>query len=160
VEGRGIKPADIFIMGEAPGKKEDLNGEAFIGAAGQLLDKMLADAVNLIEREQSVKINLPTIFITNTVLCRPTNYLLGPNRQPEPIEILACRDNIFDIYERVDPKLVILIGKIARDFYGKIYKEHIHILHPAALLRKGSQRSHLYKPNVRKLAEAIRWLEN
>lgn len=153
VQGRGSVPAEIMFLGEAPGKMEDLKGLAFIGKAGQLLNFMLGDAIVLLKNEENKSIKLPSFFITNTVLCRPTDYVLGPNRQPKPLEILACRENILNLYDKVSPKLVVFLGKIAKDYYSKEFRESIHITHPAALLRQGGRRSVMYKPNVRKLAE-------
>lgn len=158
VQGRGSIPADLMFMGEAPGKTEDLKGEAFVGKAGKLLDMMIEDAVGLLERENGLTVILPSYYITNTVLCRPTDYLMGGNREPEPEEVLACRNNIMDIFERVNPKLVVFLGKVAQSYYEKVFTESIHIIHPAALLRQGKKRSPLYKPNVRRLSEGILWL--
>ena len=75
VPGQGNLQARLMLIGEGPGAEEDLQGLAFVGAAGQLLTRMLA-AINLARED---------VFIANTVKCRPSN-----NRVPLPEETAAC----------------------------------------------------------------------
>ena len=84
VLGEGDLHAPLMFIGEGPGQQEDLSGRPFVGAAGQLLDKMLA-AIGL-KREQ--------VYICNIVKCRPPQ-----NRVPEPDERAACMDYL----PRFDP---------------------------------------------------------
>ena len=76
VPGEGPKNAEIMLIGEAPGFNEDKQGRPFVGAAGHLLEELLAVA----------KLHREDVYITNTVKCRPPN-----NRDPLPVELAACR---------------------------------------------------------------------
>ena len=136
VFGVGNRSADVMFIGEGPGENEDLQGEPFVGRAGQLLDKMLA-AVDL-DRHTN-------IYIANIVKCRPPK-----NRDPEPDEQDACLPWLRSQVALVRPKIVVCLGRVAAmkllkpDI--KITKEHgefyerngvlmMATLHPAALLR-------------------------
>lgn len=136
VFGVGNRSADVMFIGEGPGENEDLQGEPFVGRAGQLLDKMLA-AVDL-DRHTN-------IYIANIVKCRPPK-----NRDPEPDEQDACLPWLRSQVVLVRPKIIVCLGRVAAmkllkpDI--KITKEHgefyerngvlmMATLHPAALLR-------------------------
>lgn len=92
---RGAAQADVMIIGEAPGRDEDLAGKPFVGRAGQLLDKMLA-AIGLQETD---------VHITNIVYWRPPG-----NRTPTPQEALACRPFLERQIELVSPKMLVAVG--------------------------------------------------
>jgi DNA polymerase len=92
---RGAPQADVMIIGEAPGRDEDLAGKPFVGRAGQLLDKMLA-AIGLSEAD---------VHITNVVYWRPPG-----NRTPTPQEALACRPFLERQIELVAPKMIVAVG--------------------------------------------------
>jgi uracil-DNA glycosylase len=92
---RGAPQADLMIIGEAPGRDEDLAGKPFVGRAGQLLDKMLA-AIGLSETD---------VHITNVVYWRPPG-----NRTPTPQEALACRPFLERQIELVAPKMLVAVG--------------------------------------------------
>jgi len=92
---RGAPQADLMIVGEAPGRDEDLAGKPFVGRAGQLLDKMLA-AIGLSEAD---------VHITNVVYWRPPG-----NRTPTPQEALACRPFLERQIELVAPKMLVAVG--------------------------------------------------
>jgi DNA polymerase len=96
----GNPEAELMIIGEAPGRDEDLKGRPFVGRAGQLLDKMLA-AIN-INREAG------EVYLTNTVFWRPPG-----NRNPAPQEIEACRPFLERQIELVQPRIVLLLGASA-----------------------------------------------
>jgi DNA polymerase len=87
-----------MLIGEAPGRDEDLQGKPFVGRAGQLLDRMLA-AIGLSENE---------VYITNTVYWRPPG-----NRTPTPEEIEACAPFLARQIELLSPKLLVLLGGAA-----------------------------------------------
>lgn len=140
VFGRGNPRARILLVGEGPGRDEDRLGKPFVGAAGQLLDKIL-EAVDLSEQD---------VFISNTVLCRPPN-----NRVPEPAEVEACRVHREAILAAVDPWIVVLLGATAakavfgprtsitavrgqRQVLGN--RAYYATFHPAALLRDPSKK--------------------
>jgi len=95
---RGRPDARLMIVGEAPGREEDLAGKPFVGRAGQLLDKMLA-AIGLGEDD---------VHITNVVYWRPPG-----NRTPTPQEALACRPFLERQIALVGPKVVLALGGAA-----------------------------------------------
>jgi len=90
--------ADIMLIGEAPGAEEDKIGKPFVGAAGQLLNKMLS-AINL-DRNK--------VYITNVIPWRPPN-----NRTPSNEEILQCLPFLQKHIELIKPKLIVLLGAVA-----------------------------------------------
>jgi DNA polymerase len=95
---RGAKQARLMLIGEAPGRDEDLQGKPFVGRAGQLLDKMLA-AIGLAE---------PDVHITNIVYWRPPG-----NRTPTPQEAQVCRPFLERQIELVGPEMLVLLGGAA-----------------------------------------------
>jgi DNA polymerase len=95
---RGAERAPLMIVGEAPGREEDLEGKPFVGRAGMLLDKMLA-AMGLSEAD---------VHITNIVYWRPPG-----NRTPTPQEALACRPFLERQMALVEPKAVLALGGAA-----------------------------------------------
>jgi uracil-DNA glycosylase family 4 len=138
VFGVGNPDADLMFVGEAPGADEDLQGEPFVGRAGQLLTKII-EAINL--RRQDV-------YIANVIKCRPPG-----NRNPEPDEVEQCEPFLFRQIDIVKPKVVVALGKFAAQsllrstepitrLRGREYKYRDAILmptyHPAYLLRNPS----------------------
>lgn len=98
VFGVGNQDADWLIVGEAPGADEDVQGEPFVGRAGQLLNAMLF-AIGL-KREQ--------VYIANILKCRPPG-----NRDPRPEEVLCCESYLFRQIELLQPKIILAVGRIA-----------------------------------------------
>ncbi len=98
VFGQGNPDAELMFVGEAPGRDEDLQGEAFIGAAGQLLTKMIK-AMGF-EREQ--------VFIGNVIKCRPPR-----NRNPEPEEIARCQPFLMAQIRAIQPSAIVTLGRFA-----------------------------------------------
>ncbi len=92
---RGAPRADVLIIGEAPGRDEDIEGKPFVGPAGQLLDKMLA----------SIGLNEQHVHITNIVYWRPPG-----NRTPTPQEAHVCRPFLERQIELVAPRYMLLLG--------------------------------------------------
>ena len=140
VFGVGDEHAELMLIGEGPGEQEDLQGEPFVGPAGQLLDDMLT-LIDL-RRDQ--------LYICNVVKCRPPR-----NRDPLSQEQDACRHWLDEQLRRVKPKIIVCLGRIAatamisEDF--KITRQHgqwfnvngvamTAIYHPSALLRDPSKR--------------------
>ena len=136
VFGVGNRNADLLIIGEAPGRDEDLQGEPFVGRAGQLLNAMLA-AIGF-QREQ--------VYIANILKCRPPN-----NRDPSPEEAACCHPWLQQQIDLVNPKVILAIGRIAAhnllntdvsvgSMRGKQHSYNgiplIVSYHPAYLLRK------------------------
>jgi len=136
VFGVGDPNADLVLVGEAPGKQEDLQGEPFIGRAGKLLDKILS-AIEL-SRSQGV-------YICNVLKCRPPN-----NRDPLPSEVDQCEPYLIHQINLIKPRLIVALGRVAaktllkqdlplkdmrsikHDYYGTPL---VATYHPAALLR-------------------------
>lgn len=92
---RGSPAARVMVIGEAPGRDEDLAGKPFVGRAGQLLDRMLA-AIGLGEAD---------VHITNIVYWRPPG-----NRTPTPEEAQACRPFLDRQIELVEPEFILTMG--------------------------------------------------
>ena len=101
VFGVGNPNANIMFIGEGPGKNEDLKGEPFVGAAGQLLNQMLA----------RVGIPREDIYIANIVKCRPPG-----NRDPQPDEIEACTPWLRQQVASVHPTVIVTLGNFATKF--------------------------------------------
>lgn len=95
VFGCGDRDARLVFVGEGPGQDEDLQGQPFVGRAGQLLNKIIA-AMGL-KREE--------VYICNVVKCRPPE-----NRTPLPDEIAACSGFLFEQIELIAPKVVVTLG--------------------------------------------------
>jgi DNA polymerase len=98
VFGEGAPRAELMFVGEGPGEQEDRQGRPFVGAAGQLLEKMI-EAMGL-KREQ--------VYIANVVKCRPPG-----NRNPEPDEIDACSPFLHRQLEAIRPRVIVALGKFA-----------------------------------------------
>jgi uracil-DNA glycosylase len=138
VFGVGNPHADLMFVGEAPGFNEDKQGEPFVGAAGQLLTKLLGD----------IGLRRSDVRITNVLLCRPPG-----NRDPMPDEIDSCKPWLKEQIELVDPRIICTLGNFATqlllgrkvgitkvrgqrfDWRGRVL---VPTFHPAAILRSGS----------------------
>ena len=137
----GDPDADLMFVGEAPGKNEDLEGEPFVGRAGQLLDSLLGD----IELERG------KVYIANVLKCRPPG-----NRDPRPGEIDACKGYLREQIRLVRPRVVVTLGNFATKLLlnteigitrlrGRRHDDWwmgitlIPTFHPAAALRGGDR---------------------
>jgi uracil-DNA glycosylase len=98
VFGVGTPTARLMLVGEAPGKNEDIQGEPFVGAAGRLLDQLL-DGIGLARSD---------VYIANVLKCRPPG-----NRDPRPGEIDACKGYLRDQIRLIHPDVVITLGNFA-----------------------------------------------
>lgn len=145
VPGRGVWPAEVLFIGEAPGKTEDVLGEAFIGPSGKLLDRAFRDAVSM------GGYSIPTYYITNVLACRPTDRLDGPNREPTKEEVERCKGRLLLTVSRVQAKVVVLLGGIAQKSCKKMFPDTIALVHPLFILRKGGVTSSVYRAFVRGL---------
>jgi uracil-DNA glycosylase len=138
VPGQGNPNAALMIVGEAPGATEDEKGLAFVGAAGQLLTKILA----------AVDLNREDVFICNVLKHRPPG-----NRNPMPDEVTACSPYLVRQFELIRPRAILALGAFAAQTLlqtklaiGKlrtqVHRYHgvplIVTYHPAALLRNPS----------------------
>lgn len=104
VFGVGHPQAQWMLIGEAPGEQEDLQGEPFVGKAGQLLDNMLR-AVGLTRSEAPAH---EQVYIANVLKCRPPQ-----NRNPEPQEVAQCEPYLLRQIALVQPKLILAMGRFA-----------------------------------------------
>ena len=97
VNGVGPAEADLLFVGEAPGANEDEQGEPFVGRSGDVLDETLRE----------VGLDRGDVRITNCVRCRPPE-----NRDPHTDELANCRGYLETEIRRVDPELVVTLGKV------------------------------------------------
>ena len=138
VFGDGSPQAQVMFVGEGPGRNEDLQGLPFVGAAGQLLNRLLSEIG--LERSDT--------YITNVVKCRPPG-----NRDPRPDEISACKEYLSGQIRLIDPAVVMTLGNFATKLLlkeergitrlrGRAYpwwnRIVIPTFHPAAALRGGA----------------------
>lgn len=98
VFGAGNPQAQLMFIGEAPGFEEDKQGLPFVGAAGQLLTKII----------EAMKLTRSEIYIANCLKCRPPN-----NRNPLPTEIVSCNPILAKQIEIIQPKIICALGKFA-----------------------------------------------
>jgi uracil-DNA glycosylase len=144
--GDGNPKSPLVLVGEGPGDQEDQQGKPFVGKAGQLLNKALADAG--LSRE--------IVYITNTVKCRAADWSTGKpvNRPPSDEETLTCRQWLVPQLALIKPQVILCIGSpsaknlIKKDFKitverGRYFpcefaRTAIATLHPAYILRQQS----------------------
>lgn len=140
VFGVGSPTSELMFVGEAPGRNEDLQGEPFVGRAGQLLNQLLDE----------VGIPRDTVYIANVLKCRPPN-----NRDPEQGEIDACKGYLRQQIRLIRPRVVVTLGNFATKLLlntttgitrlrGNAYPwwlgaSLVPTFHPAAALRGGSK---------------------
>jgi DNA polymerase len=153
VPGEGDPDADVVVVGEAPGATEDKTGRPFVGGAGKLLDKLLAEAS--LSREE--------VFITNVVKARPPS-----NRDPKKAEVEHHLPWLIAQLEVIEPKLIVPLGRHALAHFApdaKIAEVHGRAIehdgrrlfpwyHPAAALYNQSLRETLYE-DARALARTL-----
>jgi uracil-DNA glycosylase len=133
----GNLEADLLFIGEAPGFHEDREGEPFVGAAGQLLDRLLGE----------IGLDRTKAAIVNVIKCRPPG-----NRDPQEDEIDACRPYLQAQIEHMEPRVIVTLGNFATRFMlessvgitrarGRKYRRGdatvVPTFHPAAALRGG-----------------------
>lgn len=132
VNGTGPEDADLLIVGEAPGEREDEEGEPFVGRSGTQLDEKLRE--NGIGREE--------VRITNCVRCRPPE-----NRDPTKEELENCRGYLEREIELVDPALIMTVGKVPT--------EHLLERDVAVTKEAGSVVEHRIGGDARKLLISV-----
>jgi DNA polymerase len=153
VYGSGSHTADLMFVGEAPGRDEDLQGEPFVGRAGQLLTDII----------KAMRLTRADVYISNVVKCRPPE-----NRNPEPDELDACRPYILRQIELIQPKVVVALGRFAlQSLTQKSYSitavrgewlEHqgVRIMptfHPSYLLRTPAAKKDVWSDMKKVMAE-------
>jgi uracil-DNA glycosylase len=157
VPGEGPADARILFIGEAPGHNENQQGRPFVGAAGQLLEELLA----------SIGLERSDVFITNVVKCRPPG-----NRDPLPGEIESCGDYLERQITAISPRVIVTLGRFSMaKFFPKETISRIHgvprqingrlvfpMYHPAAALHQPSLRAALLE-DMQKLRQAVEEVE-
>jgi DNA polymerase len=98
VFGVGNPQADLMFVGEAPGADEDLQGEPFVGRAGQLLTKIIG----------AIGLQRSDVYIANILKCRPPG-----NRNPEPDEVVTCEPFLTRQIDIIQPKVIVALGSFA-----------------------------------------------
>jgi uracil-DNA glycosylase family 4 len=141
VFGEGSLDASVIVVGEGPGREEDLQGRPFVGRSGQLLDRLLIEEAGLRRDE---------VYITNVVKCRPPG-----NRDPLPDEIASCSPYLAGQVELIRPAVVLTLGNFSTKLlletkegitrlrgrtypYGTTGAVIVPTFHPAAALRGGA----------------------
>ena len=145
VFGVGNPEARLVFVGEGPGRDEDLQGEPFVGAAGQLLTRII----------QAIKMTREEVYIANIVKCRPPD-----NRNPLPDEIDTCRPFLDRQLTAIQPEFIVALGKVAAQtllgtdqaisrLRGRFHDYHgIRLLptyHPAYLLRNPASKRDVWE---------------
>jgi DNA polymerase len=147
VTGKGERNARLMIIGEAPGRDEDLQGKPFVGRAGQLLDRML----------EAIEIDPRSVYITNILKCRPPQ-----NRDPRSEEVTACSQFLQAQIELVKPEIIFSVGRISAQNLlndsspvGKLRgRQHclpnsdtplLVTYHPAYLLRNAAEKAKVWQ---------------
>ena len=157
VFGEGNPEARLMLVGEGPGAREDEQGRPFVGAAGQLLDKILVAAG--FTRDE--------VYITNVVKCRPPG-----NRLPVVSEVTTCRSYLEKQIELIKPDIIVCLGalaaqtlirpdlKITRERGQWVSKNGIQLMptyHPAALLRDENKKRPVWE-DFKQVRDACREL--
>jgi uracil-DNA glycosylase family 4 len=142
VFGEGAPNADLMVVGEGPGREEDIQGRPFVGRSGKLLDRLLLEELGMLRSD---------CYIANVVKCRPPG-----NRDPLPDEIAACRPWLEAQVQLIGPRVVLTLGNFStklllnttagiRMTRGRSYTAGpggavlVPTYHPAAALRSGGE---------------------
>lgn len=154
VFGSGNNGASVVFIGEAPGKNEDLQGEPFVGAAGKILNELLA----------GIGLTRDDVYIANVLKCRPPD-----NRDPLPAEAEACKPILFEQLRIINPKVIVTLGAHATrailnnkesisQIHGTFFEAEgftvFPIFHPAATIYDRKKRAVL-EEDFRKLKEHL-----
>ena len=153
VPGEGSPDADIMLIGEGPGFHEDRQGRPFVGASGRYLDELVAE----------IGLDRQNAYITNVVKCRPPE-----NRDPEPAELVACRDYLDRQLALIGPRIIVTLGRFSMSRYfpgqaisrihgrvkrvGDVY--YLPLFHPAAALRNPAWRKAMSE-DIRRIPELL-----
>ena len=146
VFGVGNPNADLMFVGEAPGADEDVQGEPFVGRAGQLLTKII----------EAIGLSRGDVYIANVIKCRPPG-----NRNPEPVEVATCQPFLFQQIDVIRPKVIVALGTFAAHallgndtpisrLRGNLYdyrngSKLIPTFHPAFLLRSPERKRDVWE---------------
>ena len=154
VFGTGNPHAELMFVGEAPGYDEDRQGEPFVGAAGQLLTKII----------EAMKLRRQDVYIANCLKCRPPQ-----NRNPLPSEIATCKPILLKQIEIIQPRIVCALGKFAAQtllgtqepisrMRGRFFDWNgvklLPTFHPAYLLRNPSDKKLVWE-DMKKIMQEL-----
>ena len=154
VFGVGNPRARLVFVGEAPGRDEDLQGEPFVGRAGQLLTEIIT---------KGMKLRREDVYIANVIKCRPPD-----NRNPEPDEVASCEPFLLRQLELIGPEVIVALGKFAvqtllrvktpiTQLRGRWYDYHgiklMPTFHPAYLLRNPADKRLVWQDIQKVMAE-------
>ena len=155
VFGTGSADADLMFVGEAPGHYEDVQGEPFVGKAGQLLTKII-EAIDLARSD---------VYIANILKCRPPG-----NRNPNPNEIVMCSPHLIKQIEIIRPKIICALGTFAAQtlldttetigkLRGKFFEYQgtkcLATYHPAYLLRNPNDKKKVWE-DIKKVRDFLK----
>ena len=155
VFGVGNPDARLMFIGEAPGEDEDLQGEPFVGKAGQLLTRIIT---------QGMKLRRSDVYIANILKCRPPE-----NRTPSPTEMALCREYLLDQIDIIRPSVIVALGatamagltgsnvsisKVRGQFFEWRGIQVMPTYHPAYLLRFPAAKR-LVWDDIRKVMKAL-----
>ena len=155
VFGVGNPTADLMFVGEAPGRDEDLQGEPFVGRAGQLLTRII----------ESIDLRREDVYIANVIKCRPPQ-----NRNPEPDEIRTCQPFLLAQIDAIQPRVIVALGSFAvrtlldtdvaiSRVRGKVHvyrgAKLIPTFHPAYLLRSPEKKREVWE-DMKKVRSILR----
>ncbi len=111
VFGEGSPGAEVFFIGEGPGRQEDISGRPFVGPSGEILTLLIEEDMGLSRND---------VYITSIVKCRPTHDLLmQKDRPPEKDEISACTPILLKQIEIIKPRVIVTLGNPATHFILK-----------------------------------------
>jgi uracil-DNA glycosylase family 4 len=145
VFGVGNPRAELMFVGEAPGQDEDLQGEPFVGRAGQLLTKII----------EAIGLSRADVYIANVIKCRPPQ-----NRNPEPDEVATCEPFLFRQIDAIKPRVIVALGTFAAQcllkttdpisrMRGRVFPyrgaQLIPTFHPAFLLRSPDRKRDVWE---------------
>ena len=130
VPGEGPENAKLMLVGQNPGAQEDEVGKPFIGRAGKFLDKVL----------EKNGFSHKDLFITNIV-----KHVTPENRKPQEDEICACLPYLTEQIERIKPKIIVLMGNVAKEAPRKDGIIYVETVHPSAAMRFTKMRKRFEK---------------
>lgn len=164
---RGRLPCDVLFVGEAPGKSEDVLGQPFVGPAGQLIDRIVERALLPWQTPGTVglKYNSVTVAFSNLIACIPIGDDGSKTEEPDDRSVSACAPRLTELVEMAQPKLLVAVGSVARDYLQPGYFKsipvsksiyRIDIVHPAFILRAPwASRDLQVKGCIVKIKEAV-----
>lgn len=173
VHARGTLPADVLLVGEAPGRSEDIDGRPFRGPAGHLLDQIVRESIgeHNLHRAADGRDDL-TWLMANLVGCLPIDEDGDKAGEPPADSIETCSPRLRELYRLCRPRLLVAVGALADSWLDPRKKQRllgdlagvkfITIYHPSYILKKQvplAQKSLLVKKSIVTLATAVEDLD-